>query len=203
MTIIQDIHPRTIASAYLEKTPLGQAIEEFEKNNYHIASLKEIAGLRIQEGKDSDVSTSRVFASEGLISFPDGGYFLTRKSPIIANPEQVANCLKKRDKFYLTNKQVEEALENSFKLKGVGEILTFSFGLHSETRNFFEEYAVQYGGFLNKLGIERMPIHFDTGYPPKERPYVRPVFLKSIASSSEIYAGELKDIEDVRGILNT
>ena len=95
MTIIQDVKPTGMDSAYVEK-PFDEAKKELETNGYRVASLEEVAKLRISQGITSHVTNCGSYVREGFIYVPQRGIFLTKKSPIMTNAKKATNCHRKR-----------------------------------------------------------------------------------------------------------
>src|SRR3989344_6817934 len=97
-----DIKPRGIASAVCY-APFDEAKQALEEQRYKIISLQDNAKLRIQEGKNHDVSQHGNWTREGVIyvPIPSKGIFLTKNSPIMANAEEATNCHRNGKDFYL------------------------------------------------------------------------------------------------------
>jgi hypothetical protein len=154
--LITDIQPREIFSAYVN-APFDKGKEILEEAGYHIISLQENARLRMQEGKDADISKYGNWVREGVLYVPEKGIFLTKDSPVMANPKEATKCYKNRKDFYLTNEQVEQSLEDSVELIGKS-IPTNRFGEDKITVYAFGEDAKRYGEFLYEAGINEMPV---------------------------------------------
>lgn len=170
--IIVDIKPRGITSAY-KNASFDKGKEALEKEGYRIISLQENARLRMQEGKDADVSINGNWVREGAIYVPNKGIFLTKDSPIMANAKEATDCHRNRKDFYLTNEQVEKALADSVLLS-VKSIPTNKFADNDITAYAFGEDAEEYGQFLREAGIEKMPVQLAD---IQEKPFARQVWF--------------------------
>lgn len=154
--IIQDITEGKIKSAYLE-APFDEGKVELEKAGYKIISLEENAKLRIQEGKDAFISKNSNWVREGVVYIPKKGRFLTKNSPVLKNLRQATISHTNRNKYHITNKQVENVLKNSIRVPyNVGGIPTNRFGEDEITNFCFGKIAQDYGLFLKENEIETM-----------------------------------------------
>ena len=153
---IQDIKSRRITSAYVD-LPFDKGKESLEKAGYRIISLEENAKLRMQKGKSHDICIEGNWTREGVVYIPNKGKFLTKNSPIMANAEEAADCHRNGKEFYLTKKQIEEALVDSIKIKEM-KIPTNRFGENEITVYAFGKSSKKYGEFLREAGIKEMPI---------------------------------------------
>lgn len=203
-----DMIPNGMISSSLY-TPFSTAKKGLEKSGHRIISLEENAILRILGGRKSPVSYTGNFTREGIIYVPERGIFLTKRSPIMANAKEATKASKKGNKFYVNNKQVESALEDSLRLKEEQLIMipTTRFGDDELTRYVFGEVAERYGGFLKDLGIEYMPIVLSN---LQDKPFVEQVFFENIWHDSMLFCnhwsklysncnlrGVRDDIEDI------
>jgi hypothetical protein len=165
---------------------LGEALPEFKRNGFGLCSLRDIAKLRILEGRmDGGVTemTKDYTASGTSSQFDEGPYLvregvlclpgrnprarLIRNSPFSLNPKGV---------FHPNKEQVKKALENSIEFP---VIKGSSGGISFKTNSFSEgelpvflfgggdkELAGQYGRILNGSGVDEI--------------HVYPVFAESI-----------------------
>jgi len=199
--IIQDITPRGIVSAYVN-IPFDKGKQALEEQGYRIISLEENAQLRIQEGKDDYVSRNGNWTREGVIYVPNKGKFLTKNSPIMENPEQTTESHRNNQDFYLTDEQVEKALEDCVELKNNpiptnrfadDKICIYVFGSENKSKN--------YGDFLNQAEINEMPTYLAN---PQDRPFVRQLWLYGLDNGSELDGDDrYLDYYRVRGVLNS
>ena len=154
--IIEDIKSKGISSAYMKK-PFDYSKEALESSGYKIISLQENVRLRMQEGAHSDVSTLGNWTREGVIYVPGKGKFLTRNSPIMVNAKEATACHRNEKEFYLTNEQVEQALEDSVVIS-VKVVPADRLAECELTAYAFGEDAKKYGEFLKEARIKEMPI---------------------------------------------
>jgi len=143
-------------SAYTQ-APFDKGKEALENAGYRIISLEENVRLRMQEGEDSLISNNGNWTREGVIYVPKKGIFLSKKSPIMDNTKEATDYDRNERNFYLTNSQVEKALENSVELKKE-EIPTNRFKDNKITVYAFGNSAEKYGKFLRDAGIGRTVI---------------------------------------------
>ena len=192
-----DIKPREITSAYLV-APFDQGKEAVEKADYRIISLEENARLRIQEGKDHDVSRNGNWVREDAVYVPNKGKFLTKNSPIMAKAKEATQAHRDRKDFYLTSEQVEQALANSVALTGES-IPTNRFKDDPITVYAFGKEAENYGAFLREAGINEMPIRLTD---LQEKPFARKVWFRGLDGGSVLgcYYGGLDVDYWVRGV---
>jgi len=156
MAIIQDIKSIRNDFAYVV-APFDVGKAELEKAGYEIISLEQNVQLRIQEGKDADISRNGNWVREGVLYVPKKGIFLTKKSPIMANAEEAISCHRNGKDFYLTDAQVEEALSDSVVILG-DSIPANRFAENPVTVYAFGKTAEAYGQFLKEAGINEMPV---------------------------------------------
>lgn len=185
MQIIEDIKPRQIYSA-VATGPFDKTKRALERKGYRIVSLEQNAQLRIQEEAQSGVSKYGNWVREGVLYVPGKGKFLTKNSPIMAHPVKVTNAHRNRTDFYLTNRQVDSALEDSVELS-LGEIPTNRFGEDEITSFAFGKSAKVYGDFLKECGIISMSI--DTaGLRTKQ--FAGPLWFESVGNRSGFYGND-------------
>ena len=202
-----DIKPREITSAYLV-APFDQGKEAVEKADYRIISLEENARLRIQEGKDHDVSRNGNWVREDAVYVPNKGKFLTKNSPIMAKAKEATQAHRDRKDFYLTSEQVEQALVGSILLDverlpklddGTPYVPTNRFKDNPITVYAFGKEAENYGAFLREAGINKMPIELTE---LQEKPFARKVWFRGLDGGSVLgcYYGGLDVDYWVRGV---
>lgn len=176
-----DINPRGMASAYIN-APFDTGKKELEKQGYKIISLEENAKLRMQEGKDAFISRNGNWVKEGVIYVPNEGRFLTKVSPIMESPKKATNCHRNGQDYYLTDKQVERALEDSVLISDK-PIPTNRFADNKITAYAFGDSAKQYGEFLREAGIKEMPIWLAN---IESTPFVRQLWFNFLGYGSEL-----------------
>jgi len=181
-----------IKSAYIKGERFGEGIlfnvakEMFENEGYRIISLEENAKLRIRSGKNSSVSKYGNWVREGMIYIPKKGIYLTKNSPIMDSPSFAVECYSSRQEFYLTNKQVEKALNNACKIELTRKetrIPTSKFGEDELTVFAFGKQAKAYGELLNEAGFRYLPIMHDCegdDFRKKTKPLVYPIFFHGL-----------------------
>jgi hypothetical protein len=121
--LTEDVKPSKISSAYVN-APFDVAKAELEKNGYRIISLEESARLNMDENSihseyaHGDGNGKYHFVREGLLYIPNKGIYITKNSPIIDFPEEATQAHREKREFYLTDKQVKHALEDSLWIPG-------------------------------------------------------------------------------------
>jgi hypothetical protein len=197
MRLCDDISKGKMLSACIE-APFDKGKEALESKGYRIISLEENAGLRIQEGRDSFISRWGNWTREGVIYVQKKGKFLTKKSPIMDNAKEATDCHRNGKDYYLTNKQVEEALADCVELSGES-IPTNRFKDEKVTVYAFGDIAEQYGNFLKETGINGMPVWLaDT----QDKPFARQMWFRDLDDWSEL-GGDFRGLDcdyRVRGV---
>ena len=156
--LIQDIKSTGISSAYFE-APFDKAKAELEKQNYEIISLEDNARLRISQGEGEIVSQNGNWVKEGVIYILKKGRFFTPNSPVLEQPDKATDAHRKNKEYFVTNEQIEKALENSVQVPyNLNPIPTDWFGKEPITDFCFGKSAKDYGLFLKKAGINEMPL---------------------------------------------
>jgi len=209
MEIIQDIQPRGMYSAYVD-APFDKAKQALEKDGYSIISLEQNARLRMQEGKDSFVSRNGNWTREAFLYNPETNlWYLTKKSPIMDFPVEATNAHRKGREYFLTNEQVQRALEDSVEVKD-REIPTDRFGEDPLAVYAFGDSAQDYGLFLkdvNKdVNIKEMPIWLPDS---REKPFARQLWFRYLDDWSVLdgdymglLSGRMRGVRDAEGIAN-
>jgi len=191
MEKIVDIKPTGIESAVVY-APFDKALEALTKEGYEIISLPQNAKLRIQQGKDSYISTNGNWTREGVLYFPKEKPKLVRNSPILESAVKATNAHGKENEFYPTKKQIEKALEDSidFPEKNI-TIPTNRFDSDALTVYAFggEKDAKAYGEFLRQVvGIKEMPVYaVDKDYVnEKNKPFARQMWFRGLGYRSSL-----------------
>lgn len=182
-----DLETKTeIKSAKLESTIIyaefDKALEILSSINYEFISLLQIAQLRMSYGKEHYFSKNENIVREAVLYIPKKGIFLTKNSPIINNAKEAVQINKNGNEYFLTGRQVEQALTNSVKLLGKS-IPTNRFKDNEITNFAFGNFAEQYGDFLYESGIEKMPIYL-TRF--SDKPFARQLRFKGLESKSAL-----------------
>ena len=199
MEIKVDIKPTEIESAYIE-APFAKAKEALESKGYKIISLEENAKLRMQEGKDAYVSKNGNWTREGVIYLPDKRIILTKNSPIMENAKEATNSHRDGKEYFLTEKQIEQALQDSIKLSG--ESIPTNRFKESEIANFaFGDVTEDYGKWLdNECDIKQMPVYLTN---VSDKPFARQMWFRDLDSRSELGGFRNLDLDGrLRGVKN-
>jgi len=180
-----DIKPTGIESAIVY-APFDKAKEALESKGYRIISLEENAKLRMQQGKDHYVSQNGNWTREGVVYAPNKGIFLTKNSPIMANAKEATQSHRKGNEYFLTEEQVEQALQDSVKLSKKS-IPTNRFK-ENEIANFaFGDVAEDYGLFLKDAGIKKMPVYLTN---VSDKPFARQLWFRGLDLRSGLRGGK-------------
>lgn len=176
MTATRNLFPVTEdvkgVSAYVI-APFDIALTALKEAGYEPISLEQNAKLRMQEGPRSYISRNGNWVSEGVLYLPDKRVLLTRNSPILENPAVATQAHGSESLFYVTEEQVEKAMQHSVDLRGKA-IPTKRFAEDTRTVFMFGAAAKDYGEFLREYGINEMPLWlFDT----KDKPFVNQAWL--------------------------
>ena len=179
-----DIKPTGTESVYIE-APFDKGKKALEDKGYKLISLHDNALLRIQQGKNHDISRNGNWVREGVLYVPNKGRFLTKNSPIMDNAKETTACHRKGEDFYLTEEQVEEALKDSIKLESK-PIPTNRFKDDDITAFAFGDVAEDYGLFLKDAEIEVMPIWLAD---IQEKPFAKQIWFSDLGNGSGLNGG--------------
>lgn len=161
MTITVDIRPTGIESA-IGYVRFDKALAELQKNGYKLISLSQNAELRIQQGKDHNVSTDGNWVKEGVLYIPEKGRFITRYSPVLDNPRKAIRAHIKNEQYFVSDDQIGIAMRDSIQIPyDVNEIPTDRFSEDPIPIFCFGKNAKDYGLFLKDAGISNMPLCFN------------------------------------------
>ena len=187
MKITQDIQKGKLHSAYAVGA-FDKAKEALESKGYRVISLEEQAGLRIQEGANSEVSQRGNWTREGVIYVPTKGTFLTKNSPVMDNAFEATNANRKGNWFNLDDSQVESALADSVKLEA-GEVPTNRLAEDERTAFAFGKNAKAYREFLKENGVNSVPIYLAN---TESKPFAAQMWFRSIrlVHRSSLYGGD-------------
>ena len=205
MKIIQDIQPRGMYPDYVI-APFDKAKQDLESKGYSIISLEQNARLRMQEGKGSFVSRNGNWTREAFLYNPETNlWYLTKKSPIMDFPVEATNAHRKGREYFLTNEQVQRALEDSVEVKD-REIPTDRFGEDPLAVYAFGDSAQVYGLFLKDANIKKMPIWLPDS---REKPFARQLWFRYLDDWSVLdgdymglLSGRMRGVRDAEGIAN-
>ena len=176
-----DIRPTRIESAVVY-LPFDEALEALTEQGYEVISLDQNAQLRIQQGKDANISRNGNWTREGVLYVPDKGVFLTRNSPIIQNAKEATQAHREGGDYFLTDEQTEQALQDSVQFSAK-DIPTNRFSENGITRYAFGKIAEQYGQFLIEAGIKKMPV---LRADLSDKPFARQIWFGVLGVSSEL-----------------
>jgi hypothetical protein len=191
--------------------PLDKALEALTGEGYDIISLAQNSQLRIQQGKDADISRNGNWTREGVIYFPNGKPKLVRNSPILDSAKEATQAHKSREEFYPSQNQIDQALVDSidFPQENIKiptdrlseEALTvWAFGGEKEART--------YGEFLREAGIKEMPVWLvnKNRISRQNSPFARQIWFKYLGDGSGLggyarsimhgYAGRLCGVNE-------
>lgn len=142
---------------YYYGMPFDVANNNIERGGRQIISAEDFARYRIKLGAEADISKSSSWTREAFLYIPKNGVYFTKKSPIIENVAKATDCDRNGNEFYLTNNQIESALEGAVKVSEE-KIPVSDFPNHELTISSFGEQVNQYSEFLKDNGIEEIPI---------------------------------------------
>ncbi len=176
-----------------------EALEILNSINYELISLPQVAQLRIQRGKEHYFSKNGNYTREAFIYSQKKGAFLTKNSPIIESAENIKKAIqshKNKSEYFLTDEQVEQALVNSIRIRGIN-IPTNRFKENEITAFAFEDIAEIYGNFLYESGIKEMPVYLSCF---SKNPFARQMKFMSLSHKSAFnsigkFFGDLKELK--------
>jgi len=154
--IIKDVSPKGITSVVVNGR-INKAKASLDKLGFEIISAEENAGLRIERGKDSYVSSNHNCVKEGFVYVPGKGGFVTRQSLVQLYPNE---AMKDRfcgevpaGEFQVTDEQAEEVLEDSIKVP-LNDVMvpTERLGENELACYLFGKQVDDYGNFLKDAG---------------------------------------------------
>ena len=184
-----------VLSAYVKTEDnhhnVGASHEILVKRGYRLISLEEAAILRIlgganiggslSEDRFPSVSDGVCATKEAFVYVPDKGLFLTRNSPLVEEPKEIAKTYRTdyKEEYYLTDEQVEKALTDAVKIsdkpeRGIIPIPTKRFAECEIATWVFGGAAENYGNLLSYCGINAMPIYW-TKQQHVDKPFARQV----------------------------
>src|SRR3989338_1186058 len=203
--LVYDIKPRIADSAYVE-APFDEGKKMLEEAGYRIISAEENARLRIQEGKEADISKNGNWTREGFVYVPNEAYvYLTKASPIMENPSEATQAHKAGKEFYPLIEQIQRAIENSVKIPYTQKpIPTDRFGENDITLFAFGQNAQVYGDFLRngEPQINEISVYLVDKSNVKEKAFARQLWLGFLDYRSDLSGnyGSLNCLNRVRGV---
>jgi hypothetical protein len=162
--------------------PFDKGMELLQSEGYHIPSLDELAKLRMQEGRESNVSKNGDSVREGVVYLSKDDNRLVRKSPLLDFVQNIFRADRESRKIYIPiEKAIEKALVDSITFPATNtEIPTNRFGENELTVWAFgdSKKARAYGDFLKDAGIDKMPIRAINQYNNNRKlPFVNQLWL--------------------------
>jgi hypothetical protein len=169
--------------------------KEFDDKGYHMASLNDYARIMLMN-LNGGICNTRL--KEAFIYTPDKVY-LSKNSPILANPEQATDCHKKGLEFYLDDSMIKEALRDAREVTSE-KIPVSYFESYGFTGFAFGSHARDFGAFLYKQGIKEMSVwlcnneskHFARQAYLEYRPYSKLFILNSMNLNATVHSIGLK-----------
>ena len=199
-----DINPKAVVSAYVDG-PFDKALRILDNCGFRVISLKENAQLRIQQGKDSEVSRYGNYTRESFVYVPKEGVFLARTSPALnfRYSQQATKAHENGNEFSPYPEQVRMALESSIEVPyDLKFVPTKKFGEEGLTVFAYGNSAEEYGRFLDDLGIKKMPVRLSSKcYVDKqEKAFVRQTWLWGLAYGFALGDKNLAFGQRLRGV---
>jgi len=188
--VIIDVKPTGYESA-LFNLPLDLSIAGVKKYSQEVVSLYQNAQMRIQGGKDSNVSKSYNLTREGVIWMPNSKPMLVRDSPLLYIAKEAVIASRENREVYPTLSQIEAALANSTEYPQKDTRIP-THGFNSDALTVFafggEENAKKYGEFLKDAGVESILVRTarKSYVDGQRKPFVTQVSLGSVEGHSNI-----------------
>lgn len=182
------------------KESLDRGIATLMKNDYQLASCREIADGRMIRGETETISLYNGITSEAFVHFPKQEEIFITKNPLTGLiAKKLVEAHKNHKEFYPSDDELGFAMENSFKVPYSTKFqeASLSFPTHRLTddglMNFlFGTSTKEYGNFLRNIGVKELII---TPYLPKKEnnPFVRPLVFKNIHANSGLESYKFAD----------
>ncbi|MBX4212117.1 hypothetical protein KW787_01520 [Candidatus Pacearchaeota archaeon] len=208
LDLIIDAKTDTIESGRVY-APFDLGLKKLYENNFALASLSDIAQLRIHEGVNSFSFKKTSLVSEGVLFIPQGEHKLIRNSPILDAAQEATRISDKGQEFYLNPNQLQKALADSIdlprrdvkipaKLIGSDEFCAYAFRGSNN--------AKAYGNFLHSIGIDHLSLCvMGNEFVDKQpKPFVRQIVIGGYAEveNPDLYlcGSSLWDTRWIRGV---
>src|SRR3989344_5688021 len=191
--------------------PFDQAVAALQRENATLATARQVALARMVAGPKSSISQYGSWVAENFIYFPNGQIFITpaKHSPILKHASKAMYAHGIRKEFYISK---EEAASLK-KLAKSGEVYTLKqtedyeipiedFAEDGLARFVFGNMVLAYAKFLQKVGINEVPVWLADSRPAKAQkaPFARALWLDDICDLSDLDSyGGLND-DRVRGM---
>jgi len=200
-----DINPKAVVSAYVA-APFDKALRILDNCGFRVISLEENAQLRIQQGKDSEISRYGNYTREGFVYVPKRGIFLARNSPALhlEYSQHATNAHENGNEYSPVHpEQVRMALGSSIEVPyDLKSVPTKKFGEEELTVFAFGKSAEEYGRFLDDSGIKRMPVRLPNKYyvDKHEKAFVRQAWSWGLAYGFALGDKNLAFGQRLRGV---
>jgi len=148
--------------------PFDKTLARLRREGFNLISLEDNARLRIAEGSYAPVSKNGNFVSASAIYNFDNGFFISKRSPILAAQKEAIECQSRGEDFLLTDELAEWALEDAVEVFA-RVIPSKNFGEEPVTSYLFGKAAKDYGEFLTGAGVKAVPI-----WRTNNSPFLRP-----------------------------
>lgn len=145
-----------LATYYVFDENFSDAKKYLDKDGFKVATLEQVAKLRMQRGRNDDISKCGLWTAEDFIILPNK-VCITKNSIIMRNAEKATLSHIQSKEYCLNKKQVDYALANAVQVKDY-RIPTNRFGENELTKFCFGKSAQEYGQFLKDAGIEELAI---------------------------------------------
>ena len=161
MTLVNDIKPTGMDSAYVGGRPFDQAKKTLEGAGYNIITLEQNAGLRVSQGRAAIVSREGNYVAEGGLYLPDNHVLLVRNNPIMQSLEIATNAHRNGKDFYPSPEQIEWALSGEHVDLREGErfIPVNAFTEDERTVFMFGKNTKAYADFLKENNFNEINIY--------------------------------------------
>lgn len=174
-TILEEVVIPEVGTLIYVEAAFDQAQEIIRASNGTLASARDVARARMQEGEKERVSLYGSLVKESLVYIPNQSPLLIREPPIV-NPVWARNATqahRENREFYLEETvaqgYAEQAEEDRFKPLYERRVLrmptnedyriqTYSFDKEKAAKFLFGPYAKSYGNFLRSLDIKSVPV---------------------------------------------
>ncbi len=147
--------------------PLDEALEAIINAGAKPATAQQVARARIVAGLKSDVSQCGSWVAENFVYFPSGKILVTpaEHSPILKHAYKATDAHRSGKEFYISGEEAAslEKLAKSDKVYTLKqnenhEIPIKKFAQGSLARFLFGDTAVDYAKFLQKAGVNAVPV---------------------------------------------
>jgi len=188
MELIRDFVRLGVESAYIDAS-YKSAKPQMEKEDYQIISIPQNVDLRLLAGRDSSVSRKGNWVREGILFVPGKQTRFVRNSPLFGRS---LDGLEESKEYYLSDKEVESALENSIEYPSESrKVPTNRFG-----EDDFAVYAIgdgdsnrasQYGFLLLDAEVEEISFLSMNREFMREceqsdsRPFIRQIYFEGLS----------------------